>query len=401
MRTKEFEGIGKQYGTPAFVFDTDAFAQQAEWIDGVLGEQISLCYSIKANPFLLAALPSCIKNVEVCSPGELTICERLGITPDSIIYSGVNKGMEDITRALRYGVGIVTAESKTHVRMVQEAAKQLGCGPVSMILRLSNGNQFGMDEKDLKQIIASRAQYDALDIIGVHYYTGTQKKKADQVNKEIIGLTTFLEQLEQELGYAVSHVEYGPGLAVEYFNAPFAEKDRQLLAEVADALHTLGSKYHLTVEMGRFLASSCGYYLTSVADLKNNGGTAYVICDGGINHLKYYGQTMAMQVPKITVVAGEEQQSCAAEPGQTYGYTLCGSLCTTADLLVRKAELPELHLGDLLVFHRCGAYTVTEGIGLFLSRALPAVVLYSEANGARQVRAPYHTDSWNTPGLEV
>ena len=401
MITKELREIGKQYGTPAFVFDTDAFASQAEWIDGILGEQISLCYSIKANPFLLAARPSCIKHVEVCSPGELAICERLHIPPEMIIYSGVNKGMEDITRALRYGVGIVTAESVQHVCMVNEAAKQLGMQQVPMILRLSNGNQFGMDEKDLAEVIDKRDQYAALAIMGVHYYTGTQKKKADQVNKEIRVFTEFLTQLEQEHHYTISHVEYGPGLAVEYFNEPFAEKDKQLLGEVAKALHELGGRYHLTIEMGRFLASSCGYYLTSVADLKNNGGTEYVICDGGINQLKYYGQTMAMQVPEITVIAKDGQLSEAEKETQRYGYTLCGSLCTTADLLVRKAELPKLQIGDTLVFHRCGAYTVTEGIGLFLSRALPVVVLYSGQNGARLVRKPYHTDLWNTPGLEV
>ena len=130
--------------------------------------------------------------------------------------------------------------------------------------------------------------------------------------------------------------------------------------------------------MGRFLASSCGTYLTSVADIKNNLGTSYVICDGGINHLKYYGQTMAMQVPPITLLTGDGDYD--------HSYTLCGSLCTTADLLVRKVTLPELRLGDVLAFGRCGAYTITEGTVLFLSRTMPRVLLSSEKNGIRLMR---------------
>ena len=139
--------------------------------------------------------------------------------------------------------------------------------------------------------------------------------------------------------------------------------------------------------MGRFLASSCGTYLTSVADIKNNLGTNYVICDGGINHLKYYGQTMAMQVPPITLLGSDKVYD--------HSYTLCGSLCTNADLLVRKAELPELKIGDVLAFGRCGAYTVTEGTVLFLSRTMPRVMLCSEKDGLKLVRDFYDTDKLN------
>lgn len=394
MNTTTLQAIGKQYGTPTFAFDTDEFARQAGRISGVLGDGIELCYSIKANPFLLAALPKCVKKVEVCSPGELTICQRLQIEPEMIIYSGVNKGAEDVARAVEYGAGILTAESTKHVKLINHAAEAAG-KKVKLILRLSSGNQFGMDAADLMDVIDHRTEYAAVEIVGIHYYSGTQKKKPEQISKEIHSLMDFLAELEAEHGYAAAHVEYGPGLAVEYFNAPFEENDRALLEAVAESLHELGRNYHLTVEMGRFLASSCGKYLTSVADLKTTEGNDYVICDGGINHLKYYGQTMAMQVPQITVIPVGEH----AEAG-TKGYTLCGSLCTTADLLVRKAELPELSMGDILVFHRCGAYTVTEGIGLFLSRALPAVVLYSEAYGAKRVRGAFGTDALNIPETE-
>ena len=139
--------------------------------------------------------------------------------------------------------------------------------------------------------------------------------------------------------------------------------------------------------MGRFLASSCGTYLTSVVDIKNNLGTNYVICDGGINHLKYYGQTMAMQVPPIILLGSDKAYDRS--------YTLCGSLCTTADLLVRKVELPELKIGDVLAFGRCGAYTITEGTVLFLSRTMPRVMLFSEKDGLRLVRDFYETFNLN------
>ena len=64
--------------TPYYVFDTDEFAKRAAMIRAALdckgGRRIPLCFSIKANPFLLHRLPAGLDHVEVCSPGELEIC---------------------------------------------------------------------------------------------------------------------------------------------------------------------------------------------------------------------------------------------------------------------------------------------------------------------------------------
>jgi hypothetical protein len=93
--------------TPYYVFDTDEFAKRAAMIRAALdckgGRRIPLCFSIKANPFLLHRLPEGLDHVEVCSPGELEICIALGVKPESIIYSGVMKEKCDIERAVSYG----------------------------------------------------------------------------------------------------------------------------------------------------------------------------------------------------------------------------------------------------------------------------------------------------------
>ena len=124
-------------------------------------------------------------------------------------------------------------------------------------------------------------------------------------------------------------------------------------------------------------------------DTKVTHGINYAICDGGINHLKYYGQTMAMQVPHITVYrpVGDKAEN----------WSLCGSLCTTADVLVRKAELTGAGAGSVLVFDRAGAYSVTEGLALFLSRPMPNIYIYSENGGLIKLRGQILTDPLNTP----
>lgn len=385
MKNEILLNAAEKFGTPSFVFDTDEFARQADLIKSALGD-IPLCFSIKANPFLLHAIPESVSRVEVCSPGELAICQKLNVKPETVIYSGVNKGADDISRAVDYGAGILTAESRLHVELIDRVCLEKG-KKAEVILRLTSGNQFGIDPDEIIDIILNKEKYKTIDFIGLHYYSGTQKKNASVIEKDICRFEEFIERLEAECGYVPRHVEYGPGAAADYFVPPYDEKDNETLQQTAELLKGFAKKYPLTVEMGRFLASSCGTYLTSVADIKNNLGTNYVICDGGINHLKYYGQTMAMQVPPIILLGSDKSYDRS--------YTLCGSLCTTADLLVRKVELPELKIGDVLAFGRCGAYTITEGTVLFLSRTMPRVMLFSEKDGLRLVRDFYETFNLN------
>lgn len=387
MNSEALQEIAASFATPAFIFDADEFGKRARNVKSAIGGA-ALCYSIKANPFLLACLPEEIDRVEVCSPGELAICRRVGVDPSTVVYSGVNKGSGDIAEAIEYGAELLTAESLRQLGLINAAALAAG-KRVRVALRLTSGNQFGMDSEALKRAAAERGSYEGVDIVAIHYYSGTQKKKLAVVEKELAELEELADTLEERFGLSGISLEYGPGLPADYFGDDPEGRDMAVLAEAGAMIAAVAARRSVTVEFGRFLASPCGTYLTAAADIKNNNGENFVICDGGINHLKYYGQTMAMQTPPITLLGDHGER--------TEDYTLCGSLCTTADILVRKVTLPALSVGDVLAFGRCGAYSVTEGIGLFLSRQLPRIVLHSERGGNRLLRDFYGTDILNSP----
>lgn len=390
--------------TPYYVFDTDEFAKRAAMIRAALdckgGRRIPLCFSIKANPFLLHRLPEGLDHVEVCSPGELEICIALGVKPESIIYSGVMKEKCDIERAVSYGAGILTCESIRHATLISEV--MLECiqegaykaefaeTKAHVILRLTSGNQFGMSLDDIEYIISHPDEFKGITVIGIHYYSGTQKSLR-KINKDLEKIKSALVMLKDKYSFEPQLVEYGPGLCVEYFEEDWQEKEKQSLDEAAEVLREFAEEYPLGIEMGRFLAASCGKYYTQVKDLKSTGDANYAILDGGINHLNYFGQRMAMQVPPIKVYGGEVSEN-EEKPGVELtqmpdaDYTLCGSLCTVADVLVREVKLKKLEIGDILEFAHCGAYSVTEAPALFLSRQLPAIYAYSKGCGYECLR---------------
>ena len=380
-------------GTPAYIFDLDAFERRAELVKRYFGDRIGLCFSVKANPFLLGRLPACFDKIEVCSPGELTVCENTGADMSTVIFSGVNKGYDDVERAADDMVGTFTAESPLHLRLINDAALRRG-KVFELLLRVTDikgGSQFGMSEEDVWEIIKNRALYKGVAIVGLHYFTGTAKRKPKPIEKECDYLTELVGRIRDELGFTVQRIEYGTGLAVDYFSDHADEEEEERLAAISPKLRELADVAALTVEMGRFFAAPCGYYLTKVVDTKTNFDIRYAIVDGGMNQVKYNGQLQGMQIPEIWHISGR------AGTDEAVPWTLCGSICTTADILARNAMLADLQIGDILVFCRTGAYSCMEGISTFLSREMPVIAEYSEREGLRILRERLYSDVFNTP----
>ena len=52
-----------EVNSPAYVFDEQGFIDRMQLVKESFGETIDICYSIKANPFLLAVLPDGFSNI--------------------------------------------------------------------------------------------------------------------------------------------------------------------------------------------------------------------------------------------------------------------------------------------------------------------------------------------------
>ena len=390
MNEQTLRSIREQLGTPSYVYDLDAFCKRADMVRSYFGENVGMCFSIKANAFLLGRLPDTFDKIEVCSPGELMICEKTGVD----VSKSVNKTFEDVERAADDNVGTFTAESMLHLQLINDAAVRRG-KVFPLLLRVTDikgGTQFGMEEKDVLSIIRDRESYPGVKIVGIHYFTGTQKKRAKGIIKELDYLEELVHRVKDEMDFTIERLEYGTGLAVDYFDENADALEEARLAEIAPRLRELGEVAELTVEMGRFFAASCGYYFTKVIDAKSAYGVNYAIVDGGLNQLKYDGQLQGMQIPVIL------HQHDHAVSGEKEPWTLCGSLCTTNDILARNAMFDTLTIGDTLVFCRTGAYSAMEGMAIFLSREMPVIAVYSEEKGLTVLRERLYSDVFNTPG---
>lgn len=388
MNELQMKEAALKFKTPFYVFDSDVLNAQVKKIKDALQSTAKVCYAMKANPFIIAEILDTVDCFEVCSPGEFRICERANIPMEKIVMSGVYKNKDDIHYALdTYKTdGVYTVESYNQWVLLSEYAAENKMN-IKVLLRLSNGNQFGMDKSVLESIVADRENHPYIHIEGVQYFTGTQKKPASKIEREIRKTDALVIELKEKYGFEAEKIEYGPGLPICYFDGEENVED-EMLEALCNAIKEMQFKGEIVLEMGRYIAAYCGYYFTKVVDEKVNKSQPYCIIDGGVHHVNYYGQMMAMKMPPIVHL---EEDKDADEKN----WSICGSLCTVNDVLVKAYPFKNLKLGDTLVFKKTGAYSSTEGISLLLSRDLPQIIVYSQKDGYRVARTHYATDIIN------
>ena len=304
MDNQQLAAIAGRFGTPCFVFDEVQLEARMRAVREIVPKAVGLCYSIKANPFLISAMRGLVGTLEVCSPGELEICRQQGVSPDMVLFSGVNKTRADVERAMDLGVTRFTCESPLHVRLIDEAARSRG-RVYPVLLRLTAGSQFGMDERDFFAALDHRAATPGIRIEGVHYFSGTQRKKLDGQRKELAMLCALADRLKAEYGMETVRVEYGPGLYFPYFSHEDHSDTLAPIRELAPDLAALAAHCELTIEMGRFFASECGAYLTRVVDTKVNGGTAYAMLPDNEEFLARFAEQYQKLLAEVCARAPE------------------------------------------------------------------------------------------------
>ena len=377
------ENIIEKYGTPSYLFDLDILESRLQFLKSKL--PYDFVYAIKANSFVLPFMASKVERLEICSSGEIDICAGLKIPSAKKVISGVYKEEEYMENLMNEEVLRYTIESLEQYHLLTHLAHKRK-KKIHLLLRLTSGNQFGITKEECETIIQDYDK-DYLVIEGIEYFSGTQKHSLKRIEKEINYLQDFINHLKNDLHFSVNELEYGPGLPIYYFQDDDF-KEEEFLTELNQLLSKIEPKLYL--EIGRSLVASSGFYITKVVDMKTNENGNFVILDGGINQLVYYGQTMAMKIPYMEQIP---------KRNAIVNYNLCGSLCTINDILVKNVNLQELKINDYIVFHNTGAYSVTEGISLFLSHDLPKVILKNKDKDML-VRDNFKTSKLNFPKIE-
>lgn len=382
--------IISDFGTPTFVFDTETLLKRVEYLKTKFNKNINLVYAVKANTFIAKEIEKAVDRFEICSPGEFEICNNLNIDHKKMVISGVYKDSPTIEYMISNfdDIGKFTIESISQWELLTELVNKYK-KRINVLIRLTSGNQFGVNEEDFMYIVNNNDNH-YINIEGIEYFSGTQKHSIKRIAKEIDYLREFTDKVEQQTSLKIKEIEYGPGLPVFYFQDEEFNEDN-FLTEINSLISQISDKV-ISLEIGRSIAACCGTYLTRVVDMKTNKNGNFVLVDGGIHHLVYYGGTMAMRTPYFEVYPTRNEEKVA--------YNIYGSLCTINDILMKNITISKLQIGDTFIFKNVGAYSYAEGISLFLSRDLPKVIICDKDKNYKVVRKATKTSTVNFPNYK-
>lgn len=383
------EDIIKTNKTAFYVFDINVLKERIRYLKSKMPKNVSICYAIKANPFVVKEIDSDLEKFELCSPGEVEICKSVGIDSSKMVISGVYKTPEYIESLFKEEFkGVYTIESLTQYFLLCKLSQKYDKN-IKVLIRLTNSSQFGVNEEDIEDIIKDLKTNEKVKCIGIQFFSGTQKTSIKKVRREIEHLDAFLIHLRDDLGFTSNYFEYGLGAPVSYFEGDDFDEPTYF-NEFSEIINSMAYKTSIIIELGRSVVASCGKYYTHVVDLKCNKGINYALVDGGMHQIVYFGQQMAMKQPIMSII-GKEIKTDGKE------WVICGALCSMNDIIVKQMPLGDIEIGDTLCFENAGAYSVMEGMALFLSRDIPAVYMKKENGEVICIRDTFETFELNKP----
>jgi diaminopimelate decarboxylase len=166
-------------------------------------------------------------------------------------------------------------------------------------------------------------------------------------------------------GHTISHVDFGGGLGVPYYEDRAAPPEPLAYAAMVKRVtHNLGCT--LMFEPGRMIVGNAGILVTRVIYVKRGDVRNFVIIDAAMNDLirptlyEAYHQIMPVHA--------------AAPDAPVLVADVVGPVCETGDYLALGRTLPEPKAGDLLAIMTAGAYGAVQA-GTYNTRPLVPEVL--------------------------
>jgi diaminopimelate decarboxylase len=375
--------LADRFGTPLYVYDADKISEQYQKLtSGFSSVDTKFFFACKAltNINILRYIHSLGCGIDCSSINELKLALHAGIPSDKILYTSNGIDFDEISEA---------ADSGAHINIdslsnLEKFGKKYGNRyPVGVRIRpniLAGGNlkistghersKFGIpiDQLDLlKTIVADHN----IKVNKLHIHTGSDIKDADVFVHGIKVLSELVPHFPD-----LKIIDLGGG-----FKVPYEPEDEEtdipmIAAKLKKFLDThlfdQGKKFQLWFEPGKYLVSECGYLITKVNVLKDNGAQIFAGVNSGLNHLiRPMMYDAYHHIANISNPAAKEKV-----------YTVTGYICET-DTFATDRLLHEVNEGDYLVFYNAGAYGF-EMSSNYNSRYKPAEVLVKDGHADPQ-----------------
>ncbi|MGL5384631.1 MAG: diaminopimelate decarboxylase [Serratia sp. (in: enterobacteria)] len=357
--------LPQRFGCPVWAYDADIISQRIGQLQHF--DVIRFAQKACSNIHILRLMREQGVKVDSVSLGEIERALKAGFEP----------GGEDI---------VFTADVLDHATLarVSELKIPVNAGSIDMLeqlgqvsaghpvwLRINPGFGHGHSQKtntggenskhgiwyaDLPQAVAKVQQY-GLKLIGLHMHIGSGvdyqhlERVCDAMVQQVIALGQDITAISAGGGLSIPYQQGEEAINTEHYYGLWNRARERVAAH-------LGHPVKLEIEPGRFLMAEAGVLVAEVRSVKQMGSRHFVLVDAGFNDLMR--PAMYGSYHHISLLPADGRNTDDQPLQDT---VIAGPLCESGDVFTQQAgggietrPLPQVRVGDYLVFHDTGAY---------------------------------------------
>nr|XP_056701973.1 antizyme inhibitor 2 isoform X2 [Euleptes europaea] len=322
---------------------------------------------------------------------ELALVKSAGVPVDRIICTGPCKQMSHIRYAASQGVQLMTFDNEVELGKVAKSHPS-----ARMILSLATDEsrssgcpsvRFGATLKSCRQLLETAKDMN-VEVVGVSFHIGSGCTDPQMFTQSIADARLVFE-MGAELGYKMHLLDIGGGFpGAEEAKGRF-EEATNVVNSALDLYFPEGCGVEIIAELGRYYVDSAFTFMINIvakkevpldqpgSDDDDPGGKksfVYHLNDG------VYGSFSSVIFNNTCPVPILHKKLSPDSP--LYSSSLWGPTGDGLDRIAEGMDLPELHVGDWLIFETMGAYTGPASSSL--SGAQPSRIHYAMSRVAWQ-----------------
>ncbi|NXL03419.1 AZIN2 inhibitor, partial [Mesembrinibis cayennensis] len=285
---------------------------------------------------------------------EIARVQSIGVPADKIFYSSPCKQVAHIKYAASHGVQLMTFDNEVELSKVARSHPH-----ARMLLGIAADSSpsahpsmtFGTTLKSCRHLLET-AKEQAVEVVGISFHLGSCGLEP-QAFAQSVATAQLAFEMGTELGYQMHLLDIGGGF-------PGTEDTRARFEEIAAVINSAldlyfpdGCGVEIVARPGRYYVNSAFTFAASIAAMEE------VPAEQPGSDGRWDGGTVTGH-RCILIPCGRSvsplQKPCPDRPSRSS--SLRGPPGQAEDRIADGLELPELQVGDWLIFEDMGAYTI-------------------------------------------
>lgn len=351
--------LAQKYGTPVYVTNESRVRENYRKLKSAFEKvypKTRIHYAIKANNNIniVRILKEEGASFDCSSPYEIQLAQKVGATPDRVLYTGNNHSDWELKFAVDEKIKLNLDDVSQLDRVVKFGKTPLISFRVNPAIEGgyhkelhfgSKDSKFGVIERDIVSVYKKAKEY-GFRKFGIHMMAGSGVLDAEFFKNVAEKMMSIVAKIKKEAGIEFDFIDLGGG-----FGVPYTPEDRPLdigkvAKNIASVLRDNGFSGELYLEPGRYIVCDSTILLTKVNTVKR----AYK---------NFVGTDAGFQVMIRPFLYGAYHEILVANrlhANKEETYDVVGVVCESGDILAKDRRLPRIAEGDLLALLNTGAY---------------------------------------------